>query len=92
MINFAWLYLVSYIFRESGYGLFTESSHKSFFKRLKNSENLDFKKASDQKDWNLCNRVGIIIPTSATYYLKVSAQVSLQVATSTFRGKNNLKI
>ena len=47
----------------------------------------------DQKDWNVSDKFGIIIPCSATYFMEVGARVSLKVATKiSFRAKKTLKI
>ena len=48
---------------------------------------------SDQKVGNVFDQFGIAIPCSATYFLKVSARLSLKVATKgSISGKKNLKI
>ena len=47
----------------------------------------------DQKNWNFFDKSGIIMPGSATYFLEVSAHVSLEVATDdSFRDKETMKI
>ena len=38
----------------------------------------------NEKSKSVCNRFGIIIPCSATYFLEVGAHVSLKVATKVF--------
>ena len=38
----------------------------------------------NQKNKSVCNRFGIIIPCSATYFLEGGAHVSLKVATKVF--------
>ena len=47
----------------------------------------------DQKDWHVLDQFGISIPFSATFFLEVGANVSLEVGTrESFRGKRTLKI
>ena len=46
-----------------------------------------------QKHWSVCNRFGIIIPSSGAYFLEVGACVLLKAATKIFlKVKRTLKI
>ena len=93
--------LFSYIASGSGCTHFTESSHESRFKRSKKIWKVRFldyfsnakTEECHQWKWNDCNKFGMIVSSSVTYFLKVGARFSLKIAAkASFGSKKTLKI
>ena len=89
----------SYIFSENRFTRFIESSHPFYILKVKKLWNFGFlgcfckakTEERDQKIWSFSDKFEIIMPGSDTYFLEVSAHVSLKIATDdSLRNKGTL--
>ena len=82
--------LDTYFLEVSAHPLLKVATKGSF--KDKKSENLAFlgyfskakREECNKKNWSVCNRFGIILPCSATYFLEGGVHVSLKVVTKVF--------